>query len=199
MSILSGYKKVKDYILTSTGYQLLSRWTNANTVEADDGKTLQTKVGAINGIAKTYNEITTTTDSSFAASATAVKEGFDALNSKFEKLLWINANIYEFAPQKIALDLSGYDFVEIVFSFYNANEVAVQKFAVGTSGQLVNIRFDAVNATSVLNALNGAYRAVVISTDGITFMSGTQTYNGIVYENWNDRCIPLRVYGIKVI
>ena len=90
MSILSGYKKVKDYILTSTGYQLLSRWTDANTVEADDGKTLQTKVGAINGIAKTYNEITTTTDSSFAASATAVKEGFDSVNGKLAKYVDID-------------------------------------------------------------------------------------------------------------
>ena len=50
MSILSGYKKIKDRVLTSTGYQLLSRWTSSNTVEFDDGETAETKVGAISGI-----------------------------------------------------------------------------------------------------------------------------------------------------
>ena len=50
MSILSGYKKFKKYIKTSSGFQLQSLWTSANTVEADDKRTIQTKVGAINGI-----------------------------------------------------------------------------------------------------------------------------------------------------
>ena len=50
MSILSGYKKVKNYIETGSGKKLLSRWTSSNTVEFNDGKTAQTKVGAIKGI-----------------------------------------------------------------------------------------------------------------------------------------------------
>ena len=43
MSILSGYKKFKKYIKTSSGFQLQSLWSNANTVEADDGKNMETK------------------------------------------------------------------------------------------------------------------------------------------------------------
>ena len=40
MSILSGFKKYKDYIKTSSGYQLASRWTSSDTVEMSNGKTL---------------------------------------------------------------------------------------------------------------------------------------------------------------
>lgn len=47
MSIASGYKKFKKYILTSSGFQLVSHWTKANTLEFDDGKTAQDKLGAI--------------------------------------------------------------------------------------------------------------------------------------------------------
>lgn len=82
MSILSGYKKVKDRILTSSGYQLLSRWTSSNTVDFDDGKTAQTKVGAINGIIKDKNSLSTVTDDSFAAGAVAVKDAIADVNGK---------------------------------------------------------------------------------------------------------------------
>lgn len=77
MSILTGFKKVKNYILTSSGYQLLSRWTSSQTVEFDDGKTAQTKLGEINGIAKTYVDMKKATDNSMAASAKAVMEGLE--------------------------------------------------------------------------------------------------------------------------
>ena len=50
MSIASGYKKFKKYILTSSGFQLVSHWTKANALEFDDGKTAQDKLGAIDGI-----------------------------------------------------------------------------------------------------------------------------------------------------
>ena len=50
MSIASGYKKFKKYILTSSGFQLVYHWTKANTLEFDDGKTAQDKLGAIDGI-----------------------------------------------------------------------------------------------------------------------------------------------------
>ena len=77
MSILTGFKKVKNYILTSSGYQLLSRWTSSQTVEFDDGKTAQEKLGEINGIAKTYVDMKKVTDNSMAASAKAVMEGLE--------------------------------------------------------------------------------------------------------------------------
>ena len=50
MAIVSGYQKMKDYIKQSSGYKLLSRWANANTVECDDAQTVQSKIGGITGI-----------------------------------------------------------------------------------------------------------------------------------------------------
>lgn len=67
MSILNGYKKFKKYIKTSSGFQLQSLWTSANTVEADDKRTIQTKVGAINGISSSE-----TANSSEIAASTAL-------------------------------------------------------------------------------------------------------------------------------
>lgn len=77
MSILSGYKKFKKYIKTSSGFQLQSLWSNANTVEADDGKNMQTKVGAINGITSS----TTANSTDIAASANLVNTRCNELSS----------------------------------------------------------------------------------------------------------------------
>lgn len=79
MSILSGYKKVKNYIETGSGKKLLSRWTSSNTVEFEDGKTAQTKVGAIKGITTS----TSATETGYAADATTVA----ALNQSLGNLI----------------------------------------------------------------------------------------------------------------
>lgn len=82
MSILSGYKKVKNYIETGSGKKLLSRWTSSNTVEFNDGKTAQTKVGAIKGITTS----TSATETGYAADATTVA----ALNQSLGNDKWTN-------------------------------------------------------------------------------------------------------------
>ena len=80
MSILSGYKKFKKYIKTSSGFQLQSLWSNANTVEADDGKNMETKVGAINGITSS----TTANSTDIAASANLVNTRCNELSNNLE-------------------------------------------------------------------------------------------------------------------
>lgn len=67
MSILSGYKKFKRYVLTDEGYQLCSQWTSSNTVHFNDSKTAETKLGAINGITDSL----TATSSNIALSSVA--------------------------------------------------------------------------------------------------------------------------------
>ena len=76
MSVLDGYNKYKRYIKTNDGYKLCSQWTSSNTVQMDDGNTLQTNLGAINGITDSL----TATSSNIAASAAAVKTLNDSLN-----------------------------------------------------------------------------------------------------------------------
>lgn len=44
MSIISGYRKLKNYILETEGYKLISRWTSAHTVEFDNGQTAVEKI-----------------------------------------------------------------------------------------------------------------------------------------------------------
>ena len=75
MSVLDGYNKYKRYIKTNDGYKLCSQWTSSNTVQMDDGNTLQTNLGAINGITDSL----TATSSNIAASAAAVKTLNDSL------------------------------------------------------------------------------------------------------------------------
>lgn len=82
MSILSGYKKFKKYIKTSSGFQLQSLWSNANTVEADDGKNMETKVGAINGITSS----TTANSTDIAASANLVNTRCNELSNNMAGL-----------------------------------------------------------------------------------------------------------------
>lgn len=84
MSILSGYKKFKKYIKTSSGFQLQSLWSNANTVEADDGKNMQTKVGAINGITSS----TTANSADIAASANLVNTRCNELSNNLSGLVF---------------------------------------------------------------------------------------------------------------
>lgn len=54
MSILSGFKRYKDYLKTDNGYQLMSRWTKSDAVVMGDGtddtNTLEKNLGAIQGI-----------------------------------------------------------------------------------------------------------------------------------------------------
>lgn len=91
MSILSGYKKVKNYIETGSGKKLLSRWTSSNTVEFNDGKTAQTKVGAIKGITTS----TSATETGYAADATtvaALNQSLGNLKTDFNKLNSIKIN-----------------------------------------------------------------------------------------------------------
>ena len=97
MSILSGYKKFKKYIKTSSGFQLQSLWSNANTVEADDGKNMETKVGAINGITSS----TTANSTDIAASANLV-------NTRCNELSRDLSAVPEFVIDKSTGKITGY-------------------------------------------------------------------------------------------
>ena len=47
MSIISGYQKIKKHIKTADGYQLLSHWTSSDTVEMNDGTTLEHRISNV--------------------------------------------------------------------------------------------------------------------------------------------------------
>ena len=71
MSILSGIKKVIPYFKNADGnYEQLSYKTSSQTVDFDDGKTAETKLGAIKGITTS----TSVTETGYAADAKTVSE-----------------------------------------------------------------------------------------------------------------------------
>lgn len=84
MAIVSGYQKMKDYIKQSSGYKLLSRWANANTLECDDGKTLQSKVGGISGIS-----------SSLTANSTTQAASTNLTNQLYQNINQLNSDLAE--------------------------------------------------------------------------------------------------------
>lgn len=73
MSIASGFTKMKNYILTSSGYKLLSRWTSSQTVHMGDGTddtdTVENRFGAMKGITSSL----ATDNDEYALSASAGK------------------------------------------------------------------------------------------------------------------------------
>ena len=81
MSILSTFKKYKDYILTENGYQLSSRWTKSDAVVmgdgTDDADTLESNLGAIKGITSDL----ACEDTNVAASMGAVGAAINGLNN----------------------------------------------------------------------------------------------------------------------
>lgn len=89
MSIASGFTKMKNYILTSSGYKLLSRWTSSQTVHMGDGTddtdTVEYRFGAIKGITSSL----ATDNDEYALSASAGKNLQDQctqLNQSLTKL-----------------------------------------------------------------------------------------------------------------
>lgn len=79
MGILSGFKKYKRYIRTADdNYILDSEWTSSETVQMNDGNTLEKNLGNIKGITDSL----TSTSSNTAASAKAIKTLKDILDGK---------------------------------------------------------------------------------------------------------------------
>ena len=88
MSILSGIKKVIPYFKNADGnYEQLSYKTSSQTVDFDDGKTAETKLGAIKGITTS----TSVTETGYAADAKTVSEINQSL-AKLESALDFDTN-----------------------------------------------------------------------------------------------------------
>lgn len=151
MSILTGFKKVKNYILTSSGYQLLSRWTSSQTVEFDDGKTAQTKLGEINGIAKTYVDMKKATDNSMAVSAKAVMEGLENSSA----LISMTQEEYDALSDEEKTDNN-------MRAILDANPDVVD--AKNVNFDNTNTNLTATNTQSAITELNGKLNEYMINT-----------------------------------
>ena len=93
MSIASGFTKMKNYILTSSGYKLLSRWTSSQTVHMGDGTddtdTVEYRFGAMKGVTSSL----ATDNDEFALSASAGKNLQDQCTQLNQSLTLLNEGI----------------------------------------------------------------------------------------------------------
>jgi hypothetical protein len=106
-------------------------------------------------------------------------------------LLWVNATPgASFPAQTVPLDLSAYDCVEVVASVSSLPNIffGSTKVPIGQSGSASGFGSDYWFHS----------RNFTASSTGIDFQSGyMRDPNGKIYENWDSRSVPYKIYGIK--
>lgn len=111
------------------------------------------------------------------------------------KLLWENPSpTAAFAAQTIAMDLSGYDFVEIYFrQQYGDSNLVYTKCLKDVNGYLSDTL-----ASSVAGRGTYAFqRSFSVASSGVTFNNCSFGYTGQSATTNNNYCIPVKIYGIK--
>ena len=127
----------------------------------------------------------------------AITSKFSALNTLLNDvphytLLWTNPNpTSSFSVQTISLDLSKYDAVEVVASYYKDNNRR-------TSSRIFTK--DGTECSLIVNGLPYFLcRELIVKDTGLEFGNG---YSYGTYASWsrsvdNNVCIPYKIYGIK--
>ena len=109
------------------------------------------------------------------------------INEK-RKLLWTNSTLNSnFAKQTISIDLSDYDYIEVIFSYSSTetDAIAITKSLIGAWG---NLFWQENNRVSRLFSSND---------EGVTFEVGKTGSPGAELSNDNSKAIPYKIYGIK--
>ena len=114
-------------------------------------------------------------------------------------LLWTNASpTSSFRAQKISLDLSGYDFVEVIYKLSTSStelSQIIERCEIGAGIRAERFQ----NPTSENNILKNLYRGGDgASTSGYTFGDAyTKTADATSSTRDNTYIIPYKIYGIK--
>lgn len=165
MSIASGFTKMKNYILTSSGYKLLSRWTSSQTVHMGDGTddtdTVEYRFGAMKGVTSSL----ATDNDEFALSASAGKNLQDQCTQLNQSLT--NLNDSKKTYLRLVLPNLAAD-VKTVCDYINKN------YLMGQIAPMYSVEFDVV-------ASNVDWFSGVLSTD-TNVDSNARTVWGIVQK-----------------
>lgn len=112
------------------------------------------------------------------------------------KLLWENPDpTAEFAAQTIALDLSGYDDLYVIYDWAVGNNYLYSQLVPIDDG-----RYCLSGAYPSGTASEGSasiVRQVTFGNSGIVFSDAGMGYTGSGRTTRNNMCIPLKIYGIK--
>lgn len=188
MSIASGFTKMKNYILTSSGYKLLSRWTSSQTVHMGDGTddtdTVEYRFGAMKGITSSL----ATDNDEFALSASAGKNLQDQctqLNQSLTQQSYITVNP-NYGKNISALVVKCNDrYVVNGMIQLTADAAGQDIFSLLDNGEVVRLknRCDVLFADIVNNKLYAAYgvpgfTGIASNTNAIP--SGSYIIHGII-------------------
>ena len=165
MSIASGFTKMKNYILTSSGYKLLSRWTSSQTVHMGDGTddtdTVEYRFGAMKGVTSSL----ATDNDEFALSASAGKNLQDQCTQLNQSLT--NVNNLKKTYLRLVLPNVAAD-AKTVCDYINKN------YLLGQLSPATTVDFDVV-------ASNADWFTGTLSTDSTALVAG-RTVWGIVQQ-----------------
>lgn len=109
--------------------------------------------------------------------------------------LWTNpAPASTFAAQTVALDLSGYDAIEVVFKASTSSDTSV-KWLANKDGMAYNaFNFSNITTSSVMTMER---RSITATDAGVAFSANThKTLNATTGSTSNTYLIPYEIYGV---
>ena len=114
-------------------------------------------------------------------------------------LLWQNPNTTLGATTISIPTLKNYRYMEIWVSVVEQASCIINKFTTddGSNKLICNgLNRDTISDTDKLRWMNFMTRGFTVSGTNITFESGQMQYYGAIYKDWNNRCVPFRIYGL---
>lgn len=129
-----------------------------------------------------------------------IADEFASLNETLTKnlanqrvLLWTNSKpTSDFAAQKVSIDLSAYEFVEI--EHLSTHRYKIEKCS--KNGGQFHLGFAIPSNNNATAYPYAAYRYATVTDSGVTFTDGgslTNTANATT----NINCVPTRIWGVK--
>jgi len=203
MAILSGIKRVRRYIKESNGYRLLSQWTSSQTVEMDDGTTLESNKAGWDA-AKTHANSAHATASTITpkvagTATTGTNSGFARGDHVHPAQTTVSGNAGSATKLATARNINGISFDGSANRFnYGtcstaastvAKTVSCTGFTLAT-GSEITVKFTYANtaANPTLNVNSTGAKAIYYNgsaiTSGLLVAKGTYTfrYNGAQWD-----------------
>lgn len=217
-SLINNLQNEIDEVKNLSGLMFETEWTEGGVIpvsKGGTGRTTNTSNSVLTGNGTNAVQNVASANGAFYANATngapkfgtlpiaqggtgktTAAEALAALGGISIKKLWQNASpTSDFAGQTLSLNLSEYDYVEIVFKSYKTiSGEYISKFKVGSQGNLYTL----TNIGVASAASYATYRSVTTNQSGITFGAGGFKYTS--NNTWNldnGYAIPVRIYGIK--
>ena len=115
----------------------ISFWTHANDVEFNDGKTAQTKVGAIKGITTS----TSATETGYAADATTVAALNQSLSNLSDKQNWKKIGEFRDTNEHVISNIKSYQELRVNFMLYYSGVSYITRDYVFPVSESKNLEF----------------------------------------------------------